>query len=60
MVVGRRMNGMCRDELNRKVCGWMVRDMIAVGINMMKCDRDSDSPLSEGMAQFHHSEFQIL
>ena len=53
---GRRMNGMCRDELNRKVGGWMVSGMIAVDINMMNCDSDSDSPLSEGMAQLHHSE----
>ena len=50
------MNGMRKDELNRKVCGWMVHGMIAVDINMVKCDRDSDSPLSEGIVQLHHSE----
>ena len=50
------MSDMCRDELNRKVCGWMVSGMIAVDINMMNCDSDSDSPLSEGIVQLHHSE----
>ena len=50
------MSDMCRDKLNRKVYGWMVRGMIAVDINMMNCDIDSDLPLSEGMVQLHRSE----
>ncbi len=25
-----RTNGMCRDELSRKVCGWLVRGGIVV------------------------------
>jgi len=48
--------GWLMKDRSRKVCDWMVRGMIAVDINMMNCDIDSDSLLSEGMAQLHHSE----
>ena len=33
MMAKKRMNGMLRDELNRKVCAWIVRGGIAAVMN---------------------------
>lgn len=34
MMAKKRMNGMRRDELNRKVCAWIVRGGIAAVMNV--------------------------